>query len=446
MSTPTPGDPLEPDPVTPGDPLGARPSDSVTPGDPLSARPSDAVTSGDQPGARPSDPVRTPPPEPEPEPATGTTGVFASQKETGPRRLTRSRSERVFGGVAGGLGRYFDVDPVVFRIGFAAATLAGGLGLFVYLAALLFVPDEGSDKSPADRSKLLTITGAVVLGIAALAAIDNGPGFFFGPLVPLAIAGGVGYAIYRAVGDGGTTGPATVGRMARWVAVGAGAILAFFALAFGSAWAAAEGSGAIVAALVIAIGVFIILSATRGRSARWLALPALALAIPLGVVSAADISLDGGIGERTYSPATVADLREDGYRLGAGELVVDLRGVDLPAGQETVLDVELGMGSAEVLVDDDVCVVTDTRVGGGYVNVLGRDSGGVDLDFRVRADAGSAPRLLVRGDIGLGALEVLEAPYGRSDGPRIFDEDEGGFLDTPARNGACTDVQIASAG
>ena len=35
----------------------------------------------------------------------------------GPRRLTRSRGDRIIGGVCGGLGRYFNVDPLLFRIG-----------------------------------------------------------------------------------------------------------------------------------------------------------------------------------------------------------------------------------------------------------------------------------------------------------------------------------------
>ncbi|MGH3309919.1 MAG: PspC domain-containing protein, partial [Streptomyces sp.] len=32
------------------------------------------------------------------------------------RRLTRSRQPKVVGGVCAGLGRYFDLDPVVFRV------------------------------------------------------------------------------------------------------------------------------------------------------------------------------------------------------------------------------------------------------------------------------------------------------------------------------------------
>ncbi len=433
MSTPTPGEPQEPT----GDP------EPVTSGDPLEAH-----TSG--PGMRPDGehgvgPTTAYPDEPDTEP---TAAYSASAGRGTTRRLTRSHSERVFGGVAGGLGRHFDVDPVVFRIGFAAATLAGGLGFFAYLAALLFVPDEGADRSRADRSRVLTITGAVVLGIAALAALDNGPGLFFGPLVPLTIVGGVGYGIYRSVRGRSDGRPVTFGRVAGWVALGAGAMLAAFALAFGSAWASAEGSGAVVAALVIAIGVLLVASATRPGGGRWLALPALVIAVPLGVVSAADVSFDGGFGERSYRPASVSDLPRDGYRLGAGELVVDLRDVDLPVDRETVLDVRLGLGSAQVLVPENVCVVTDTRVGGGYVNVRGRDSGGLDVNFRVQADTARSPRLLVRGDVGLGALEILDEPAARMGGPRGFDRNRDGynFGDTRVEDGACNRVEIASAG
>ena len=440
MSTPTPGDPLDPT----GDP------EPVTSGDPLEAHASDPG-SGTAPEMAPDvEPGAVPDVEPDTAPETEPMAAYSAAAGEGtPRRLTRSRSERVFGGVAGGLGRYFDVDPVVFRIGFAAATLAGGLGVFAYLAALLFVPDEGADRSPAGRSRLLTIAGAVVLSIAALAALDNGPGLFFGPLVPLAILGGVGYGTYLAVRGRSDGRPVTFSRLAGWVGLGAGAMLAAFALAFASAWATAEGSGAVIAALVIAIGGLLVGSATRSRGARWLALPALLLAVPLGVVAAADVSFDGGFGERSYRPASVADLPRDGYRLGAGELVVDLRDVDLPAGRETVLDLRLGMGSAEVLVSEDVCVITDTRVGGGYVNLRGRDSGGLDVDFLVRADTTAAPRLLVRGDVGLGALEIIDEPYDSFDGRRRFDRDASdgfNFGDTTVEDGACNRVEIASAG
>jgi len=64
-----------------------------------------------------------------------------------PRRLTRSSSDRKLGGVAAGLGDYFSVDPILFRVGFAAAALLSGVGLLAYLALLACVPSAGGAAS-----------------------------------------------------------------------------------------------------------------------------------------------------------------------------------------------------------------------------------------------------------------------------------------------------------
>ncbi|MDQ6616148.1 MAG: PspC domain-containing protein [Actinomycetota bacterium] len=66
-------------------------------------------------------------------------------------RLSRSRSDRYLGGVAGGLGDYFGIDPVVFRILFVALTLAGASGVALYIIAWLLVPAEGSEQSILGR-------------------------------------------------------------------------------------------------------------------------------------------------------------------------------------------------------------------------------------------------------------------------------------------------------
>lgn len=61
------------------------------------------------------------------------------------RRLSRSTKDRKLAGVAGGLGVYFDLDPVAVRVGFVvAAVLGGGLGLLVYLIMWIVVPEEGT--------------------------------------------------------------------------------------------------------------------------------------------------------------------------------------------------------------------------------------------------------------------------------------------------------------
>src|SRR2546423_12202767 len=67
------------------------------------------------------------------------------------KRLERSSSDRVLAGVAGGLGRYFDLNPNVFRLGFVVLTLLGGAGILVYLAAVLVMPTDTEEQSIAAK-------------------------------------------------------------------------------------------------------------------------------------------------------------------------------------------------------------------------------------------------------------------------------------------------------
>jgi phage shock protein C len=66
-----------------------------------------------------------------------------------PSRLYRSRSEKMIAGVCGGLGEYFDVDPVLVRLLFVALTLiSGGLGLVAYVIFWVVVPRQGDEELP----------------------------------------------------------------------------------------------------------------------------------------------------------------------------------------------------------------------------------------------------------------------------------------------------------
>jgi phage shock protein PspC (stress-responsive transcriptional regulator) len=68
------------------------------------------------------------------------------------RRLSRSRTDRVVAGVAGGLAQHLDLDVTAVRFGFVAASLLllGGIGgPLLYLAAWALVPEEGKESSIA---------------------------------------------------------------------------------------------------------------------------------------------------------------------------------------------------------------------------------------------------------------------------------------------------------
>src|SRR5436189_3676216 len=168
-------------------------------------------------------------------------------RDPGPRRLLRSSNDRVLAGVAGGLGRYFGVDPVIFRIGFALSIFFGGLGGLAYLLLAVFVPTDGDpDKAQRVGGRLRGMGFWRALGVVAIAALLLG---------------------------------------------------LLFALAAGSAFAVALGWGVPVAILIIAIGALLALAAFRG-GARWLIPPAVALALGAGVAAAADLDFKGGIGQR----------------------------------------------------------------------------------------------------------------------------------------------------
>jgi phage shock protein PspC (stress-responsive transcriptional regulator) len=280
-------------------------------------------------------------------------------------------------GVGGGLGRYFGIDPVIFRIALLALVFFGGSGLFVYAAMYLFVPSEGAAKPP------------------------------------------LGVRFFR--GD-----PAVLKRVGLVLAVVVGSALA----AVGSYWATGTGSGTIVAGVVIVLGLALVAAALRD-GARWLILPALAVALPAGVVSAAGVDLHGGAGERAYRPHTIEEVR-DRYRLGLGDMTVDLRDVRFPPGDRE-LELEIGTGHIELIVPEDVCVVTRARVGAGYVGALDRESGGLDVDWdEVPVPRAGVPRLVVDADVGIGALMIGNRPMGDEFRPGRFGANEACRRD-PAR-------------
>ncbi len=63
-----------------------------------------------------------------------------------PRRLYRSERDRVIAGVCGGLGEYFDVDPVLIRLIFIVIFLFGGSGIVAYIIMWVLIPTESSIK------------------------------------------------------------------------------------------------------------------------------------------------------------------------------------------------------------------------------------------------------------------------------------------------------------
>lgn len=62
-----------------------------------------------------------------------------------PSKLYRSRSQKMIAGVCGGLGEYFDVDPVLIRLLFVVTAFISGVGILAYIVLWIVVPFEGED-------------------------------------------------------------------------------------------------------------------------------------------------------------------------------------------------------------------------------------------------------------------------------------------------------------
>jgi phage shock protein PspC (stress-responsive transcriptional regulator) len=275
----------------------------------------------------------------------------------GTKRLERS-SDRVLGGVSGGLGRYFDLSPAVFRLGFVVLTLLGGAGILVYLAAVLVIPDEGKERSIAEE---------------ALASRRDRP----------------------------------------WAVVGLGLVAVALAvlLSRASAWPAA-GAGWL---LVLVAGLVLLWTherrsdgTTRSRSVvRWLVGTFVALVVAaVAAISVAfawfDVSLGDGIGDRSERPASVEQLRPT-YAVGIGRLRLDLSDIG-PVTEETRVDARVGIGSLEIVLPDGVPAAVDAHAEAGDVDVFDRHDDGRDVSVRLGSGL-----LVVEADVGAGRVDVERA-------------------------------------
>src|SRR5262245_6974730 len=307
-----------------------------------------------------------------------TTDLMTPQQpqEPPPRRLLRSRQDRMLAGVAGGLGRYFNVDPVIFRIGFVIATFFGGFGIAAYVALALFTGDDAGGEPPIVRSRVLAIAAIIVFALVAAPFV--GFGFFWAHGSPwgalwLLVPIGIGAAVYALVRQrGGTVTPLRALAVLGIVLVGT---VGMFVLAALGAFATATGHGLAAAIVVAVLGVALVVASFLG-GARWLIAPALALAIGVGGAAAANLKFHGGIGDREYHPATVAAIPADGYHLGIGRLAVDLRGLEWKRNTVVDLKSRLGMGEEVIVVPSRVCIQADAHAGAGQVTVAGVESSG----------------------------------------------------------------------
>ncbi len=267
------------------------------------------------------------------------------------KRLERSRDSKVIAGVCGGLGRYFDIAPAVFRLGFVILTLLGGSGILVYIAAVLVMPKEGEDSSIAEdvlRKRRDHPVRLIALGLVAIAILS---------------------LLIHA-----NTWPST-----------------------GAAWF-----------LVLVAGLVLLwTSRRRGIVVAVTTVMAVVVATAVAAVVVAfawfNVSLGDGVGKRTYAPTSVTSL-SSGYDLGIGRLRIDL--TKLPAGRPATVSARLGIGNLRIVLPRGVPATVSTHVKAGNLDVLGHHEDGTNI----RSVVGSGSELTVVANVGAGRLEVVRAP------------------------------------
>jgi len=306
------------------------------------------------------------------------------------RKLFRSRSDRVLGGVCGGIGRHYDMDPVLLRILVVVATVfTGGVFLLAYVLAWIFIPDE--------------------------------PAYWTGPVPAPAPTP---YAAYAAGGTGSYVDPAT-GQVYGAPAYAyvppprteprsfLGLLTVSAALVVGALLGLANALGASISGLVIfssvllVLGLGLLVGAFRGR-ARWLIAPAVVVLLIVQGTAAVHhlVGTASGVGDRRWTPTTSAQA----FDLGAGTAILDLS--KAPAGASTYT-AKVGVGELRVVLPQDTALVLDASIGVGEIDLPATpNDDGTNLVSRATVPSlttTAARTVTLTADIGLGQLVVRRA-------------------------------------
>ena len=111
----------------------------------------------------------------------------------------RLSGNKKIAGVCAGLGEYFEIDPVFFRLFFLVSLFFGGLGALIYVLLWIMAPEKAGDAQPKPSSGLhLSRSDRKILGVCGGLGewLDVDPVFLRVAFVLLALIGGLGIVIY----------------------------------------------------------------------------------------------------------------------------------------------------------------------------------------------------------------------------------------------------------
>jgi len=115
------------------------------------------------------------------------------------RDFHRLSGQKKIAGVCAGLGEYFEIDPVFFRLFFLASLFFGGIGALIYVLLWIMAPEKAGEEQPKPSSGLhLSRSDRKILGVCGGLGewLDLDPVFLRVVFVLLALVGGLGIALY----------------------------------------------------------------------------------------------------------------------------------------------------------------------------------------------------------------------------------------------------------
>ncbi|MCW2522542.1 MAG: phage shock protein PspC [Frankiales bacterium] len=346
------------------------------------------------------------------------------------RAIRRSSTDRVAAGVAGGLGEYFRVDPVLFRVLFAVSAFFGGAGIVAYLLAWAVIPEVGATDAPLDRFvgelRRRRIPFWLVAGVAILigwAVLFSwwAPAPFFPAVIAVILLVVVLSRRKPPVEPAAAPPVQAVGWVpetqawisesrarsrerrrraapVRWITLGVlAATLAVLVVCDAV-------SGIVIPAYFWTAGGIVLAGLLVGlvlRRTPWsISLLLVPTVVGLVAFGGSRASLHDGVGQEYWTPSSVAQL-DSSYRLAIGQGVLNLSEVTLD--RPTHVSITMGAGQLRILVPNGLNVQVRARVHLGTVQLNGRDdflpghssSSGVNLDLQVPATSQTGPALTI---------------------------------------------------
>ncbi len=159
-------------------------------------------------------------------------------------------------------------------------------------------------------------------------------------------------------------------------------------------------------AVVGIAGLGLLVGARWGRSRALIALGVLLLPFLL-VASVVRVPLSGTFGEKDFRPTTVVEIQDE-YRLGAGDLSIDLSLIDF-AGETVEFEATVGAGRLTVIVPALAEVSIDGRVGFGELDVLGDVRSGIGREITIAASSDAVGFVNMEIEAGFGQVLVIRA-------------------------------------